>query len=57
MQSNEGAESGVVGAGVDADFILYVSANKSKACDLDVMAYASHCQIGGDFDRYQGLCS
>ena len=59
VPSNESeiTESGVAGDGVDADFILYVSANKSEACDLGALAYALHCQIEGDYNRYYGFCS
>ena len=52
MVNQYGARSGVAGAGVDADYILYVSAVNSTTCYSKAMAYASHCQLERDFDRF-----
>ena len=52
MYDHLGAQSGVTGDGIDTDYILYVSAVNSTTCLSAVMAYASHCQLEPDFDRF-----
>ena len=52
LQSNEFAQSGVAGAGVDTDFILYLSAIATGRCHHGAIAYAAACQAERDLDRY-----
>ena len=46
------------GTGVDADFVLYVSAVGVLGCPLDegfesqMIAFSSPCQLEEDYDRY-----
>ena len=51
---NKGCEqTGTPGYGVNAEFILYVSAIESDRCQpTNTIATASFCQLEPDYDRY-----
>ncbi|CAI5446275.1 unnamed protein product [Caenorhabditis angaria] len=51
--SDDCKSDGEIGEGVqDSDFVLYVTAIKTKRCDgPETLAYAAHCQQEADFDR------
>ena len=39
------------GQGVDSDFVLYVSAGNTTACNGRTVAHANHCQLERSMDR------
>ena len=46
-----GIKDGDDGPGVDADFILYVSAKTTRACLLGTIGYGGHCMQEFALDR------
>ena len=51
MSQGRGVKEGDDGPGVDADFILYVSANTTRDCAETTLAYARPCQLEQAMDR------
>ncbi|KAI0241970.1 Leishmanolysin-like peptidase [Lamellibrachia satsuma] len=60
VQYNRRAQEGVDAAGVDTDYVLYVSAVNTANCAGTVVAYARHCQLERALDRpvagYINIC-
>ena len=51
MDGDSGVKVGSDGAGVDTDFILYVSAKNTPNCGTELIAFASSCQLESALDR------
>ena len=56
VQYNRRAQEGVDAAGVDTDYVLYVSAVNTASCAGTVVAYARHCQLERALDRSRWHC-
>ena len=57
FSANDCSESGSDGSGVDASFVLYVSAVTSGSCPVSAdsgttLAYAGSCEMEDEYDRY-----
>ena len=53
LSGGRGVKEGEDGAGVDADFILYVAAKNTRHCRRGSVAYATYCQLEKALDRYE----
>ena len=51
MDGDKPIKKGSDGAGVNTDFILYVSAKKPASCGTRLKAFASCCQLEHALDR------